>query len=236
VGDWIGAFAEYVVAAEGMCHSLPERMSFEEGAMLEPLCVGLHAVRRAGIRMGETVAILGVGAIGMMTLLSARCGAPGWIGVTDISASKCEMALHCGADLAVNPLTQDPVEVIQRAMDGLGVDVVFVAVPSDLVLRQAVQVCRRMGRLVIIASFFQGGALEARQIQVRERTVIGTSMYTAEDYRLAMRLWERGNLSLLPELITERITLEQGPAAMTALACGERPDNIKTIIRFSETH
>ena len=234
VGDWIGAFAEYVVATEGMCHPLPERMSFDEGAMLEPLCVGLHAVRRAGIRMGETVAILGVGTIGMMTLLSARCCAPGRIGVTDPSAAKREMALRCGADLAVDPLAQDPVEAIQRATDGLGVDVVFVAVPSELVLRQAVQVCRRMGRLVIIASFFQGGALEAREIQVRERTVIGTSMYTADDYRLAMRLWERGNLSPLPELITERIVLEQAPAAMAALARGERPDSIKTIIEFGD--
>ncbi|HEX7549420.1 MAG TPA: hypothetical protein VF579_02480, partial [Candidatus Methylomirabilis sp.] len=60
----------------------------------------------------------------------------------------------------------------------------------------------------------------------------GTSMYTADDYRLAMQLWERGYLSFLPELITERIALEQAPAAVAALARGERPDNIKTIIRF----
>jgi len=70
VGDWIGAFSEYVVAAEPMCHPMPGTMSFEEGAALEPLCVGLHAVQRANLRIGERIAVLGCGAIGMMTLIS----------------------------------------------------------------------------------------------------------------------------------------------------------------------
>jgi len=231
VGDWIGAFAEFVVATEGMCHPLPEGMTYEEGACLEPLCVGLHAVRRADIRMGESVAVLGVGTIGMMTLLSARCSTPGWIAVTDPSSAKRQMAMRCGADLALDPFAEDPVEIIQRATEGLGVDAVFIAVASDVVLRQAEQMCRRMGRLVIIASFFQGGALEIRQIQGRERTVIGSSMYTAEDYRLAIRLWERGSLHHLSSLITERIRLEDAPGVVAALARGEKVDSIKTIIQ-----
>jgi L-iditol 2-dehydrogenase len=232
VGEWIGAFAEHVVATEGMCHPIPERMSFDEGAALEPFCVGLHAVRRSGLHMGESVAVFGVGTIGMMTLLAARCTAPGWVGVSDLSAFKRQTALRCGAHLAVDPGIQDPVETIQQATDGLGVDVVFVAVPSNGVVRQAVRVCRRMGRLVIIASFFEGGVLELRQIQVRERTVIGTSMYTGADYRLAIRLWERGALGDLGSLITERIILEDAPAVIAELAQGHRPDTIKTIIHF----
>jgi L-iditol 2-dehydrogenase len=232
VGDWIGAFAEHVVAAEGMCHVIPSRMSWEEGAALEPLCVGLHAVRRAEVRMGESVAILGVGTIGMMTLLGARCCAPGWVAVTDLSPVKRQTALRCGADLAIDPRVQDPVEAVRAATEGLGADVAFIAVASESALRQAVEVCRRMGRLVIIASFFQGGALEVRQIQARERTVIGSSMYTAEDYRLAIRLWERGYLRALPSLITERIRLEDAPGVVAALARGEKADSIKIIIQF----
>jgi L-iditol 2-dehydrogenase len=231
VGDWTGAFAEYVMVAEQMCHPIPDKMSFDEGALLEPLCVGLHAVRRVDLRLGETVAILGVGTIGLMTLLCVRCAGPGWIAVTDPSAFKRETALRLGADLAIDPLATDPVEAVRAATDGLGADVVFIAVSSDSALRQAVELCRRMGRLVIIASFFQGGGLEARQVQVGERTVIGTSMYTANDYRLAIRLWSQGHFALLPSLITERIRLEQAPRVVAALAAGERPDNVKTIIQ-----
>ena len=232
VGEWIGAFAEYLVATESMCHPIPARMPFEEAAMLEPFCVGLHAVRRADLRMGETVAILGVGTIGMMTLLAARCSGPGWTVVTDLSAAKRDLALRCGADVALDPAREDPAAAILKATGGRGVDVVFVAAAAPGTLEQAVNVCRRMGRLVIIASFFTGGGVEARLVQQREQTILGTSMYTGVDYRLAIRLWEQGRLDPFPSLVSERIRLEQAPEAVAALAAGKLPDNIKTIIRF----
>jgi L-iditol 2-dehydrogenase len=232
VGEWIGAFAEYLVATESMCHPIPARMPFEHGAMLEPFCVGLHAVRRADLRMGETVAILGVGTIGMMTFLAARCGGPGWTVVTDPSAAKRDLARRCGADLALDPAREDPTTAILQATGGRGVDVVFVAAAAPGVLDQAVNVCRRMGRVVIIASFFTGGGVEARIVQQREQAVLGTSMYTGVDYRLAIRLWEQGRLDPFPSLVSERIRLDQAPEAVAALAAGKQPDNIKTIIRF----
>jgi threonine dehydrogenase-like Zn-dependent dehydrogenase len=220
------------VAIEAMCHPIPDQMSFDEGVMLEPLCVGLHATRRAELKLGERVAILGVGTIGMMTFLCVRCCGPGWMAVSDPSGFKRETALRLGADLAVNPAQADPVQEIVKATDGLGADVVFVAVALDPVLQQALLACRRMGRLVIIASFFTGGALGARHLQVRERHAIGTSMYTADDYRLAIHLWERGHFPELSSLIAERITLEQAPATIAALAYSEQSDTIKVIIRF----
>ena len=232
VGEWIGAFAEYLVATESMCHPIPARMPFEEAAMLEPFCVGLHAVRRADLRMGETVAILGVGTIGMMTLLAARCSGPGWTVVTDLSAAKRELARRCGADVVLDPTREDPAAAILQATGGRGVDVVFVAAAAPGVLDQAVNVCRRMGRLVVIASYFTGGGVEAKLVQQREQAVLGTSMYTGVDYRLAIRLWEQGRLDPFPSLVSECIRLEQAPEAVAALAAGRLPDNIKTIIRF----
>ena len=234
VGEWIGAFAEYVVATDSMCHTIPGRMPFDEAAMLEPFCVGLHAVRRADLRMGETVAILGVGTIGMMTLLAARCGGPGWTVVTDPSAAKRELAIRCGADVALNPAQEDAAAAILKATGGRGVDVVFVAAAAPGVLDQAVNVCRRMGRIVIIASFFSGGGVEAKLVQQREQTVLGTSMYTGVDYRLAIRLWEQGRLGQFHTLVSERIRLDHAPEAVVALAAGKRPDNIKTIIEFED--
>ena len=234
VGEWIGAFAEYVVATDSMCHTIPGRMPFDEAAMLEPFCVGLHAVRRADLRMGETVAILGVGTIGMMTLLAARCGGPGWTVVTDPSAAKRELAIRCGADVALDPAREDAAAAILKATGGRGVDVVFVAAAAPGVLDQAVNVCRRMGRIVIIASFFSGGGVEAKLVQQREQTVLGTSMYTGVDYRLAIRLWEQGRLGQFHTLVSERIRLDHAPEAVVALAAGKRPDNIKTIIEFED--
>lgn len=231
VGDWTGAFAEFVVASERMCHVLPAGMSWEEAAALEPLCVGLHAVRRASLRAGETVAIVGVGVIGLMTLLATRCCAPRWVCTMDPRALTREVSLRCGADLALDPDVGDPVEKVLAATDQLGVDVVFVAVASDSALRQAAQMCRRMGRLVVIASFFTG-ALELRQLVARERTVIGSFGSTVDEYALAIRLWERGDLPHLTSLLTQRIRLTDAPGVVAAMARGERTERIKITIAF----
>ncbi len=231
VGEWIGGFSEYVVAAEGMCHLMPEGMTYEEGAALEPLCVGLHAVLRANITIGESVAILGCGTIGMMTLISAKIGGPGKIIVTDISSLKREMALRNGADMAIDPARQDPVKEVLAVTKGLGVDAVFVAVPLDMVLRQGLQMCRRMGRVVLIAAFHGESAFDTRQILAFERSLMGTSMYTRDDYKLAIELWKRGRVEIRP-LITRRISLDEAPQIVSALADGTQGDDIKTIICF----
>ena len=231
VGEWIGGFSEYVVAAEAMCYLLPEGMTHEEGAALEPFCVGLHAVLRAHITLGETVAILGCGTIGMMTLISAKIGGPGKIIVSDISSFKRELALRSGADLAIDPTHQDPVKEVLTATEGLGVDVVFIAVPLEIALRQGLQMCRRMGRVILIATFHGESAFDTKGIQVYERSLIGTSMYTREDYQLALELWKRGSVDLRP-LITRRIALEEAPQMISSMADGTRGDEIKTVICF----
>ncbi len=231
VGEWIGGFAEYLVATESMCHVLPEGMTYEEGAAIEPLCVGLHAVRRANVTMGESVAILGCGTIGMMTLISAKVGGPGKIIITDISAFKRKMALGRGAGMAIDPAQQDPVKEVLAATEGLGVDAVFVAVPLDAVLQQALLMCRRLGRVIIIAALHGESALDTRQILGFERTVLGTSMYTSDDYKLAMELWKNKSIELQP-LITQRISLDQAPQMVAAIADGKKADDIKTVILF----
>jgi threonine dehydrogenase-like Zn-dependent dehydrogenase len=231
VGDWIGAFSEYAVAAEPMCHRMPASMSFEEGAALEPLCVGLHAVRRAGMGVGERIAILGCGSIGLMTLLCAKLCTPEKIIATDISAFKREMALQNGADVAVDPLSQNPVEAVLELTGGRGLDTVFVAVSQESVFKQSLEMCKRMGQVILIASYGDEIAFSPKQVQLYERSLIGTSMYTADEYRSAISLWEKGDLDI-QSLITQRITLEQAPEIILEMARGGNPDNVKTVIRF----
>jgi len=231
VGDWIGAFAEYVVADQVMCHVMPDNMTFEEGAALEPLCVGLHAVRRARMNIGERVAILGCGTIGLMTLLCAKLNAPELIIATDISPYKREKALQCGADYAINPLAKKPVDEVLKATEGIGVDTAFVAVEQESVLLQGVRMCRRMGRVILIASFGGRVSFPPREIQLFERELIGTGMYTRDDYRSAIKLWEKGELNIDP-LINQRIGLDEAPDMVSALADGKGPDAVKIIIEF----
>ena len=230
-GKWIGAFSEYVIAEEKMCFPMPKGMTFDEGAILEPYCVGLHAIRRAKIGIGENIAILGCGTIGMMTLLGVKLSGPNKIFVTEISSFKRKIALDNGADLAINPIKEDPVRIALSLTGQLGFDVVFIAVPSNEVLKQALEICRKQGRIILIAAFEEEANFNLRKIQTDERTLIGSCMYTSDDYELAIKQYSKGNLNLNC-VISKHISLTEAPQIIAQMAEGKASDNIKTIILF----
>lgn len=232
VGSWIGVFSQYVLATESMCHVMPDGMSFDLGAALEPYCVGLHAVGRAELPPGSTVAVLGCGTIGMMTLLAARQNDPARILVSEISPVKTALALELGAEACVNPAKTDAVEAIREKTAGRGVDCVFITAPTNKIMEDAMKMCRRRGKVVVIATIAGRSEITTGEIQMYERTVVGSAMYNREDYASAMAQWQAGTLGDLGRLITRRIGLEEGPALITAMAEGRRPDDIKNIIAF----
>jgi len=123
------------------------------------------------------------------------------------------------------------VQAIRSATGGWGADVVFVAAPVPAVLQQGLDACRAIGTVVVVAAFFAGAAIPARQMQAREQCILGTHMYTGEDYALAIRLWEAGRVDFRP-LLTERVRLPEAPEAIAALARLAKPDSIKTTIFF----
>jgi len=231
VGAWIGAFAEYVVAEEGMCFKIPSFVSWEEGATVEPFAVGYHAVHVSGMNIGHTVAILGCGTIGMMTLLASRIGGAISILATEPSEKKRKIAADIGADIVINPLQTDPVETALSTTKGKGIDTVFVTVSGTQVLKQALLMCRRGGTVVVVAVFPDETPVELWQVQNYERKLVGTNMYTSDDYEAVIQLLESGTLRLAP-LISNRVPLMYAPETIKALADGERPDDIKTIISF----
>lgn len=231
VGSWIGAFSEFMIAEEQMCYKIPDSLSWEEAAALEPFAVGFHAVRVSGLGIGDTAAVLGCGTIGMMTLISARIGGAVSILASEPSSLKREKALLMGADAATNPLETDPVAKALEMTGGNGFDTVFVTVSGTQVLKQALLMCRRGGTVVVVAVFPGETPVELWQVQNYERKLVGTNMYTSDDYEAAVALAASGKIDMKP-LITHRVPLEKSPDAIRALAEGKKPDDIKTIIMF----
>ena len=97
-----GAMADYVVAKAPYVYELPEYLTYETGALIEPLSVATHAVRRAQVALGETVLIIGAGAIGMMVAAMCRRSGAAQVIIADFSDSRLEMALQVGATIAIN--------------------------------------------------------------------------------------------------------------------------------------
>ncbi len=96
-----GAFAEYALAPARNCYKLPDHVSFEEGSVVEPLSVGVHAVNRTPIKLGDTVLVVGAGVIGLMALQAAKAAGAGSIFVTDVVDYGLRFAERLGADVAI---------------------------------------------------------------------------------------------------------------------------------------
>ena len=140
-----GAMADYVVVKEPYVYELPEYLSYQTGALIEPLSVATHAVRRADIRLGETVLIIGAGAIGMMVAAMCRRSGAARIIIADFSDARLEMALQVGATDAVNSGRIDLEAEVQRLTDGKGVDKSFECVGRESCFIQAIMTLKANG-------------------------------------------------------------------------------------------
>ena len=239
VGDRItglghGGFAEYVPVrvTERSPHILPESVTFEEGATLEPLATSLHGVSLGKPAAGETVVVLGAGIIGLGCIQAIRASVDCRIIAVDASERRLNMAKNLGADAAVNLTETDPVEAVidltggARPVERFGVrggnaDLVIdcAGAPSSpdqglLMLKQ------QFGRLVLVALFECPVDMDFNQVVRKHVAVYGSWTWTGDDYRRAIALVESGKVQRGP-LISHVLDLEDAPEAF---AVQDRPD------------
>ena len=208
-----GAFAQYIAIREDFVFPIPDGLSFERAAMNEPFSVGLHAVRRAGLRTGDTVAIMGMGPVGLLAVAAAKaCGAKKII-VSDVVPSRLEAALKMGASYAVHAGQADSVEEIRRLTDGKGADISIETAGNPRALRAALSATKRGGVLAIVGLPPEGQAsLDIAYLVDNEIDVRGVFRY-ANAYPLGLELL--GDPSLDAEsLFTDAYPLEETAAAL----------------------
>jgi len=148
--DRDGGYAEFITAPERSLFHLPSELPFEEGAIL--MCssaTSLHALNKARLRAGETIAIFGAGGLGVSAIQLARhLGAAKVFGV-DINPEKLQIAARFGA-VPINATERDPVAEVREMTSGAGVDVALELVGSPLTMRQAVQSLGKLGRAALV--------------------------------------------------------------------------------------
>jgi L-iditol 2-dehydrogenase len=145
-----GVFAEYAVMPAENCFPLPEGFTPDEGALLEPLGVAIHAVDLAHLKPGQTVAVIGGGPIGLLTAAMARIAGAGEVLLTEPLESRREFALEYCADAVFDPSSEDVVRAIMEATGGRGVDVAFEAAGAPETPEHAARVARPGGKVIVI--------------------------------------------------------------------------------------
>jgi L-iditol 2-dehydrogenase len=145
-----GAFTEYVAWPADFAYELPDDVSTTEGALCEPLSVGIHACRRGDVGTGDTVLVAGAGPIGLVTMEAARAAGATDVIVTDVVAEKVDFARERGADLAVDVTETNLETAVDEYTDGVGADVVVEASGAEPSIRSTVDVVRRGGTVVLV--------------------------------------------------------------------------------------
>lgn len=224
-----GAYAPYVCWPAANLFPLPEGLSTENGAMTEPLAVTVHAVSLPQIKPYDTAFIAGAGPIGLLTLTVLRQTGVRTIAISDLSDSRLALAREIGADVTINPASEDMMDKIYSFTNGQGVDLAFEAVGVSATAQQTLTATRPGGTVVWIGNNHRMINIDMQSIVTRELSVLGSYGMTDRDFQRSLDMLADGQIPT-DKLINKRARLEDGPTLFDYLI--ETPDIIKCVINF----
>ncbi|MEM2178641.1 MAG: zinc-binding dehydrogenase, partial [Candidatus Methanomethylicaceae archaeon] len=224
-----GAFAEYIAIPSENCYKIPDNLSFEEASMVEPLSVGVHAVRRAPIKINDYIAIIGTGVIGLCTLQVVKIAGAGRIICTELVESRLKIAEKLGANILINVKEIDPVEKIMEITNERGVDIAFEVVGIQKTIQEAIDIVKKGGSVVIIGMLMRKVELDILDIVAKEKKIIGSYTYTPIDFRIALNLISEKKIDV-KSLITHTFSLNEISKGFEYLS-KNKEETIKVIIK-----
>lgn len=201
----VAGFASYSIVPARMAHKMPAGLSMEQGALVEPAAVALHAVRQSRLQAGDKAAVFGAGPIGLLVVEALRIAGASEIYVVEPSETRREKALELGAKAVFDPTATDAVAEIQTQTGG-GVHVAFEVTGVPAVLPQAINATRYAGQTLVVSIWETEASFHPNTVVIRERDIKGTIAYR-NVYPAVMALMEQGWFAA-ERLVTKRIALE----------------------------
>jgi threonine dehydrogenase-like Zn-dependent dehydrogenase len=223
-----GAMAEYVVVPWWITHRLPDAVSFEEAALIEPASVSLHAVRITPLDVNDVVAVVGAGQIGLFAVQAARVRGAGRVIALDVREERLALARRLGADVTINSGSGDVAEEMRKAIGRPHADAVLEAVGIEATVRLAMDLTKPGGNLTLIGNVTPFVQVNLQEIVMRELTIRG-SCAIAGEYPACLDLMAAGRIQAKP-LISRIVPLADGQAAFDALHHGE-PELMKIVLK-----
>jgi 2-desacetyl-2-hydroxyethyl bacteriochlorophyllide A dehydrogenase len=210
-------------------HRLPDRLSFEIGALIEPLAVACHDVRRGCVKAGEFAVVLGGGPIGLLVALVARA-AGARVLVSEINPFRLKLARELGLE-TINPAENDLADFVNKTSGDAGADVVFEVTATAAGAEMMTQLPRARGRVVVVGIFSAPQKVDLFRCFWRELTLVGARVYEAEDFETSIELAASGNLPL-DRIVTNVLTLEELTSGMRLMERGG--DVMKVLVKCSD--
>ena len=194
-----GAFAEYVAVPEYILYRIPDKVSFEEAAMVEPAAVALHAINRGNPQIGESCVVVGAGMIGIFIVkILSNAGTSALI-VVDTDENKRQQAEDAGAKLSFNPSDDKLHSEILRATKNRGADLSFEVVGISDSVNTAIQVLRKGGRTVLVGNLSKTVDFPLQKVVTSEISVLSSCAIRGE-YEAVLELIEKGAINVKDQI------------------------------------
>lgn len=223
-----GGMGELATVAEYQVVRLPDEVTYQQGALIEPTAVAAYGVERAGVGPGDRVLVTGAGPIGALAALCARVAGASTVYISEPNPARRARAEALGVATVIDPTAVDVPEFLHEECDGLGVDVAIECSGHPNGFDAAVRSLRRRGTLAQTGLFVGEASVEPMLWALNDLTIVGTWCYWVYDFdRIAAQIAAGG----LPveRVVTSTVTLDDAPDAFAELASG-RADEIKVLI------
>jgi len=202
-----GGFSEYTTVPAQLVHKLPDNMSFEEGAVVEPAAVAVYAVRQSGLKVGDTCAVFGTGPIGLLLIQAAKAAGASKIIAVEVSESRLTKAEALGATHLINPKTDKTVDMIHHITGNRGVDVSYEAAGVEVSFLEAIESVKPDGETVIVSLWENPVSFNPNLLVLKERRIRSSCAYR-HVFPEVISLIASGKINA-KGLISKKVTLDQ---------------------------
>ena len=217
--DDAGGFAEFVTTGSRETILLPDDLELESAALVEPLAVGIHAVRMADVKAGSRVLVIGAGPIGLTVALWCRFFGARDVAVSEVATTRADLAQRMGATAVIHPDLEKGAEgLLQQFADMTGgaPDVIFECVGAPGLLQQCIEMAPHRGKIIPVGVCEQPDAIMPFFGLVKELQIQFAIAYTRDDFETCVAMLAEQRIDISP-MVTDIVSLDELPDAFEAL-------------------
>jgi (R,R)-butanediol dehydrogenase/meso-butanediol dehydrogenase/diacetyl reductase len=215
LGQMPGAYAEFVTCGAKSLLRLPDNLTSREGALVEPLSVGLHGVKRSGLKPGAGCIVMGAGPIGLSTLLWCKAKGAKTVVVSELAERRYELAYTLGASAVVNPNQESPAHKF-RELTGEPPSLIFECIGVKSTLQSAIEMAAPRARIVIIGVCMEPDLITPMHCILKELVLDFALAYNRVEFQETIDALASGRIDAKP-MITDVISVEAVPAMFETL-------------------
>lgn len=224
-----GGFAEYTVFPAKFVHKIPDGLSFEKAALIEPIAVAIHSLRVGKFMTGQSAIVLGAGPIGLATIEALKAAGASLVMVMQRKSVRQEYALRAGADIVIDPTEVNVAEEVKRLTGGVGADISFETTGAKIGFDTGIESIKYNGTMVVTSIWEEEISINPNTFIFSEKTIVGTIAYRNE-FPATMAQMNDGRIKV-DGYITKKISLddivEEGFGALTG---PEKKKHVKILV------